>query len=133
MNLNKKRNLAAKTFEVGKDRIIFNNERLTEIKEAITRQDIRDLYASGAISIKPIKGRKTIVKRRTRRRHGSVKKKIKNGKQNYVKITRKLRAYANELRKQEGITEDQYQTLRKQIRASIFRSKSHFKEIMGKK
>lgn len=133
MNLAKKKTLAAKALEVGKGRIIFNNERLDEIKESITRQDIRDLHASGAILIKPITGRKTVEKRKTRRRFGSIKKKVKNSKGEYVILTRKLRSYLNELRKQEEITEEQYQKLRKQVKASIFRSKSHMKEILEQK
>ena len=71
----KKRDLAAKTMKVGKDRITFVRARLEEIKEAITKQDIRDLVASGAIMIKPVKGRKTNVKRRNKRGTGKIKKK----------------------------------------------------------
>ncbi|MEK6850043.1 MAG: 50S ribosomal protein L19e [Nanoarchaeota archaeon] len=128
MNLRKKRILAADTLGVGKERIIFNSERLSEIKEAITRQDIRDLYANNAISVKSVSGRKSKPKRKTRRRYGSIRKKVKHGKQDYVKLTRKLRFYIQELRKQENITEEEYQRLRKQIRASMFRSKAHIKE-----
>ena len=134
MNLGKKKILALKTLNVGKGRIAFNSERLSEIKEAITRQDILDLYNNHAITIKPSHGRKSKAKRKTRRRFGSIKKKIKNSKQHYVILTRKLRSYIQELRKQESITEEQYQKLRKQIKASVFRSKSHLKEILtGKK
>lgn len=131
MSLKKKKNLIAKTLGVGKERVVLNNERLSEIKELITRQDIRDLYASGAISIKPITGRSKKQKRKTRRRFGSIKKKIKNKKTHYIGLTRKLRAYIEELRKQEKITEEQYKTIRKQIKASVFRSKSHLKEIIS--
>jgi len=49
MKLDLKKNLAAKTLKVGRDRVQFDNTRLEEIKEAITRQDIRDLATSGAI------------------------------------------------------------------------------------
>lgn len=134
MKLEKKKTLAAKVFEVGRERVIFNLQRLDEIKEAITRQDIRDLYASGAISIKPIKGRKTIVRRRTRRRAGSIKKKVNTGKRDYMRLTRKLRSHISELRKHEEITHEQYLKVRKQIRASMFKSKSHLKEVLaGKK
>jgi|SRR3989344_782691 len=134
MNLENKKALAAKTLGVGKERIIFNNERLQEIKEAITRQDIRDLFSSKAISVRVISGRKAKIGRKTRRRFGSIKKTINHGKRNYVILTRKLRNYINELRKQESLSEADYQKLRKQIRASIFRSKSHLKEILaGKK
>ena len=43
MNLQKKKELAARTLTIGKDRIMFNTSRLDEIKEAITKQDIKDL------------------------------------------------------------------------------------------
>ena len=47
MNLSKKKALAARTLNVGKARILFNVQRLGEIKEAITKQDIRDLHKEG--------------------------------------------------------------------------------------
>ena len=74
MNLEKKKMLAARTLGVGKARIIFNVARINEIKEAITKQDIRDLAADKAILIREIKGTKKKVKRKTRRRAGSIKK-----------------------------------------------------------
>ena len=45
MKLDKKKTIAARVLNVGKDRVWFNPERLQEIKEAITRQDIKDLIA----------------------------------------------------------------------------------------
>ena len=62
-NLAKKKQLAAKTLNVGKARIVFLPSRLDEIKEAITRQDILDLHKSGAITIRDIRGRKKIERR----------------------------------------------------------------------
>jgi large subunit ribosomal protein L19e len=128
MNLNKRKMLAAKTLNVGKSRILFNTERLDEIKEAITKQDIKELFSSGAIKIKEVKGRKTIRKRKTRRRAGSIKKKIRHSKRQYIIMIRKLRAYLAELRKKEQISEEQYQKLRKEIRAKLYDDKSHLKE-----
>ena len=128
MKLNKKKELAAKTLEVGKGRIVFNIHRLNDIKDAITKQDIRGLYNDGAILIREIHGSKTKVKRKTRRRAGSIRKIPGNKKRKYIILTRKLRAYLFELRKAEKITEEQYQKLRKEIRASAFRSKAHMKE-----
>ena len=84
MKLDKKKNLAAKTLGVGRDRVIFNINRLDEIKEAITKQDIRDLFSNGAIAVRDIKGRKAVKRRVSRRRMGSVRKKVKNGKRKYV-------------------------------------------------
>ncbi|MDO8563733.1 MAG: 50S ribosomal protein L19e [Nanoarchaeota archaeon] len=131
MNIRKKKILAANTMGVGKDRIVFNVERLDEIKEAITKQDIRDLVSAGAIYVKDIKGRTAVVKRKTRRRAGSIRKKVKNSKTTYVIITRKLRGYISELRDQEKITEEQFWKLRKDIRARTFKSKSHLKEHLN--
>ena len=68
MNLKKKKELAAKALGVGKNRVCFNPEGLSEIKEAITKQDIKDLYEAGAITIKPNSGRKIHEKRKTKRR-----------------------------------------------------------------
>lgn len=128
MNLRKKKNLAVKTLGVGRDRISFNTQRLDEIKEAITKQDIRDLVNSKAILINEIRGSKSKVKRRTRRRAGSIKKTVGNRKRKYVILTRKLRAYAAELRKHGLVDRQKYLILRKEIKSKIFRSKAHLKE-----
>lgn len=133
MNLAKKKILAAKALGVGKARIILNNQRIAEIKEAITRQDIKDLAAAGAITVRPVSGRKAKVTRKTRRRFGSIRKKIKNSKREYMNLTRKLRAYIYELRKHETITNEKYWEVRKQIRARMFKSKAHLKEHLGVK
>lgn len=128
MKLEGKKKLAARALEVGAKRILFNKERLSEIKEAITKQDIRDLYAQGAIMIKETSGRKVKVKRKTRRRAGSVKKKVKGGKREYITITRKLRAYLKELKSHEAISNEKYIKLRKEIRMKSFRDKNQLKE-----
>jgi large subunit ribosomal protein L19e len=128
MNLTKKKVLAAKVLKVGKNRIFFANENLSEIKEAITRQDIKDLYDAGAIQIKEVSGRKKIVKRKHRRRIGKVKNKTNTRKREYVIITRKLRKLIKHLSKTGKIDKETYRQTRKQIRARKFRSKRHLKE-----
>ncbi|MBS3065821.1 hypothetical protein J4229_02120 [Candidatus Pacearchaeota archaeon] len=136
MKLENKKDFASNVLGAGKGRIIFNKSRLSEIKEAMTRQDIRDLFASGAISIAEIKGRKKIEKRLTRRRAGSRRQPAIDKKRQYIITTRKLRAYLSELRKAEKITEEHFHKLRKEIRASSFRDKGHMKErikLMGDK
>ena len=130
MQLAKKKALAARVLKVGKDRIVFSELNKSEIKEAITRQDILDLNASGAITIKEKKGRKKIVKRKNRRRVGKIKKKMKKKrkKQEYVKITRKLRKFARFLFKTESVDKEKHQKIRKMIRARKFKSKRHLND-----
>jgi len=130
MNLRKKKELAAKTLGVGKNRVIFSNEGLAEIKEAITKQDIKGLQSEGIIGIKPIKGRKKIKKRKTRRGDGKIKKKVNKRKQIYVKITRKLRGYIMDLRDKGKIDRELYWDLRKKIRMRDYKSKAHLKEYL---
>jgi large subunit ribosomal protein L19e len=128
MKLDLKKNLASKSLNVGKKRIIFDNERIPEIKEAITKQDIKDLKESGAIRIREVSGRRKVVKRKTRKRAGKIKLKVNKRKQDYVKLTRKLRAYIKELKNQGKIDLDKYKELRKKIRNSYFKSKRNLKE-----
>ncbi len=130
MNLNKKKELAARALNVGKGRILFNTERLDDIKEAITKQDIKDLKADRAILIKEIKGRRKIAKRKTRRRVGSRKKVAINKKQAYVILTRKLRRHLASLKNQGTIPKEDYFALRKEIRTNKIQSLSQFKEII---
>ncbi len=128
MNLSKKKQLAAKALKVGKNRICFNEEGLSEIKEAITKEDIKTLFSEGIITIKPVKGRKKVEGRKTRRGPGKIKKKVNKRKQIYVKITRKLRTYLMNLRDRGVIDRELYWELRKKIRMRVFRSKTHLRE-----
>ena len=130
MNLSKKKELAAKALKVGKNRVIFNSEGISEIKEAITKQDIKDLAGEGIITIKPVKGRKKIVKRKTRRGPGKIKKTVNKRKQIYVKITRKLRSYIMNLRDRGVLERELYRELRNKIRMRDFRSIAYLKEYL---
>ena len=128
MNLTKRKELAAKVLKVGKNRIVFVEGHLAEIKEAITRMDIQDLHKSGAIQIKEVGGRKKIVKRKNRRRVGKIKKNVNTRKAEYVTITRKLRAFVRGLVRTGAIDKDRNREIRRQIRSRKFKSKRHLKE-----
>jgi large subunit ribosomal protein L19e len=133
MEFNKIKTLAASALGVGKGRIVFNSTRLSDIKEAMTKQDIKDLVAEGAIIILEVKGRMTKISRKTRRRAGSIRKKVKGKKRAYVILTRKLRKHLAELRKQEKLPEEQFWQLRKEIKARAFKTKAHLKERLAMK
>ena len=130
MNLSKKKKLAANTLKVGKERIMFVKSRLEEIKEAITKQDIRDLCKDKAIIIKDIKGRKQKKKKKSKST-GNIRKKVKTRKKDYATLTRKLRNYVKELKNQGKLSENEVKEIRKKIRNKIFRSKAHLKEQIG--
>ena len=52
MNLRGQRRLAAEIMKVGSNKVKFNSERMEEVSEALTRDDIRSLINSGAITKK---------------------------------------------------------------------------------
>ncbi len=131
MNLSKKKLLAVRTLKIGKERIMFMQSRLNEIKEAITKQDIRDLVKEGAITIKEIKGRTKNKKRKVRRSTGNIRKKINTRKKDYVALTKKLRTYVEYLVNSGKISKDERKELRKRIRNKDFRSKANLKEHLG--
>jgi large subunit ribosomal protein L19e len=130
MDLTKKKELASKALKVGKNKIIFDSERISEIKEAITKQDIRELYAEGVIRIRPTPGRKKLVKRKTKRRAGKIKQTLNTRKQDYVKLTRKLRAFIKSVYKTGKIDDKTYKTVRNKIRMKEFKSKANLKEYL---
>ena len=129
MNLAKKKALAAKVLGVGKERIIFLSSGLNEIKEAITKQDIRDLKNHGFILAKETKGRRKIAKR-GRRGRGNVKIKVDRRKKEYISTTRKLRGYVSYLVEQGKLSVEMRNDLLKKIRNRFFKSKSHLKEYL---
>jgi large subunit ribosomal protein L19e len=131
MNLRSKKYLASKTFGVGKDRIVFVNERIEEIKEAITKQDMRNLQKDGAIIIKEVRGRSKNIKKGGKKTMGKIRKIVNTRKREYVILTRKLRKVLQEKKKKGEIGRKEVKELRKKIRNKIFKSKAHLKEYMG--
>ena len=129
MNLRKKKKLASEVLGVGIKKIKFNEDRLEEIKEAITKQDIKDLVKTKAIIIARNKGRRNIVKKK-RRGPGKIKKKINTRKKDYINLTRKLRNYLNELKKQGKLKNQDLNSMRKMIRNKVFKSKANLQEYL---
>ncbi len=128
MDLSKKKELAARALNVGKDRIIFNTNRLADVKEAIKKQDIKALKGSGAILIREIKGRRKIIRRKTRKRIGVKKKIVRIKKRSYIIIARKLRKYLSFLKNKKAISPENYIGLRKGIKARAFNNLVQLKE-----
>lgn len=127
MNLGKKKKLAIRTFGVGKSKISFLKPRLEEIKEAITKQDMRGLKEEGAIIIHETRGKK-VKTRKTKRSPGNIRKKVNKRKKDYIIMTRKQRKYTSEMRKQEKISRPEEIEIRKKIRNKIFKSLAHLKD-----
>jgi len=128
MNLKKKKNLIARMLGIGTGRIFLDSSKAGEIKEAITRQDMRELINDGAIKINDKKGRKRNEKRKAKKLGGKIKKRRRQKKRGYVILTRKLRKHLLELKKKGKIQGEEYHSFRKRIKARAYRSIKHFRE-----
>ena len=138
MNLRNQKRIAADILKKGVKKIKFNTERSSDIKEAITRSDIRTLIIDKAIKAEPKRGvsrsraRKTIIQKRKGRQTGSGSRKGKktsrlSKKQDWMNHVRKQREFVKELRDKKLITTSVYRTMYKKIKGGYFRSKNHVK------
>jgi len=138
MNLKTQKKLAASVLGVSKNNIVFDPERLEDIKEAITKTDMRGLVADKAVKAKQTVGtsrvrvRKNIVQKRKGLRSGaSTKKGTKNArlneKETWMKKIRLQRAFLRELRESNLILGETYTKLYAMTKGNYFRSKRHMK------
>ena len=137
MNLSVQRRLAAKVLGVGKDRIVFDPERLDEIEDAITRDDIRRLYKTGAIRVKPVKGisrgRKRAAREKKKKRGrgpGSKKGPRTSKKEEWVKQVRAVRKLLKTLRERGEIDTKTYRELYKKVKGGAIRTRRRLLEIV---
>lgn len=130
MKLDKKKALAVRILNIGKDRIWFNPQRLQEIKEAITKQDIKELISQKIVKIKEITGTRKKKKRKTRRKVGNISKKVRKSKRDYINKIRKLRIYLRRIKAENKISSVEYRKLRNYAKSGIFKDLKHLKEYI---
>lgn len=138
MNLRNKRKIAASMLKVGFGRVWFDQNRLNDIKEAITKDDLRRVLAGGAILVKQKKGvsrgrfRKVLTQKRKGRRSGPGSRKgimtaRLSRKTIWVDNIRSQRDLFRKLLKSAVITDKVYGMLRKKAKGGFFRSRRHIK------
>lgn len=142
-SLKMQRRLASELLKTGKNKIVFNEEMLEEVQEAITREDIRVLIKKGAIKAKPKKGvsraraRKTHEQRKKGRRKGQGKRKGRKNartpkKRAWINKIRPQRALLQMLKKKGRINNTQFRKLYRLTKAGFFRSRRHLKLYASK-
>ncbi|MFB6252457.1 MAG: 50S ribosomal protein L19e [Halobellus sp.] len=118
-DLKAQKRMAADVLDVGKDRVWFDPDEQSEIADAITREDIRDLVDEGTIRAKDAKGnskgraRERAAKRAYGHRKGPGSRKgrsggRKNSKDEWVSRIRAQRRRLKELRDDGPLTPTQY-------------------------
>jgi len=127
--LKAKKTMAAKVLGVGVNKVWFDPFRLSEIKEAITKQDIQELINDKAIKKKPTIGNKRRagklrLKRKLKgRRRNEGKIKSRKFKENYPQKIRKLRSFLKVLKQNNKISKEQNKKLYRLIKAGELKNK----------
>jgi len=138
MNLKTQKRIAADVLKCSPKRVVFDSASLSDIKEAITKADIRNLAGSKVIvkakksSISRSRIRKDLVQRRKGRKSGAGSKKGTKGarlpsKQVWMAKVRVQRKFVQELREKSLISMDTYRNLYAKVKGGFFRNKRHIK------
>ncbi len=138
MKLKLQKRLASIIFKGSKKRVRFENEVLDEIKEGLTKDDVRGMIKRGLISINQKKGvsRVRAKKKANQRvkglRKGPGKRKgSKNArlpdKEVWMRKIRLQRAFLKELYNKDYLDAKIYRELYKKAKGGFFRSKRHIK------
>jgi large subunit ribosomal protein L19e len=138
MDLKVQKRLSAQILDCSPKRVIFDNDRLDDIKQAITNRDLRLLIGDGAISKKPMnvtskfRVRKLKVQKSKGRRKGPGSRKGKynthfKGKLVWMNNVRVQRAFLRLLSEKNIITRKAFRELYLKSKGGYFRSRRHIK------
>ncbi len=136
MNLQKR--LAAQLLKCSPQRVIFDTSKLAEIKDAITKFDIRGLINKGIISKRPVQNtsrfhaRKIKIQKKRERRKGSGSRKGRfaaraDEKFVWMNIVRAQRSFLKKLKSKKLITLADCKMLYAKSKGGYFRSVQHLK------
>jgi len=129
------RRIASKILKVGENKIWIDPDRKEEIKNAITRSDIKKMISHGYIKKRPDKIKRKIEKKR---KQGIGKRKGKAGartprKRAWINKIRPIRRMLKDLRDKKKIKPQTYRKLYLLAKGGVFRSRTHLKLYLKQK
>ncbi|MBI5073059.1 50S ribosomal protein L19e [Candidatus Woesearchaeota archaeon] len=141
MELLVQKRLAASVLKCSPKRVVFNPEMLAEIKEGITKGDIRSLIKQGAIKETQIAGvsrgrakSRKEQKMKGRQRGQGSRKGSKNARGNqkrqWINRVRVQRDFLKEVHGKDIVTTENYHMLYRKSKGGFFRSLRHLKLYM---
>jgi large subunit ribosomal protein L19e len=136
MKLDAQKRLAASVLKRSPKHISFDTDKLNEIKEAITKADIRSLIKSGLIKVEPVRGgsrgriRHRLSQKRKGRRSGFGSRKgtpnsRMSKKSRWIRKIRVQRKILAKLKEEKQISNKNYRVLYRKAKGGFFRNKSH--------
>jgi large subunit ribosomal protein L19e len=138
MNLKTQKRIAAKVLKCSPKRVVFDTQGVADIKEAITRADLRSLVGSKLIVKAQKKGnsrsraRSILTQKRKGRQSGSGTRKGTHGaraprKRTWVIKVRSQRDFIKELKTKGKVSAKTYTDLYTKVKSGYFRNKRHIK------
>jgi large subunit ribosomal protein L19e len=140
VNIKKKRELVARILGVGSNRVRFEPDRLEDVGDSITRENIRSLVNSGAIWTVQRKGTsrgRSVDKKSVWKIHGKGpgskkgRRTARVGKKAvYVVRVRSMRYHLKVLKERKDINNDVYWNLYKKVNGGQVRSLAHLRDLV---
>jgi large subunit ribosomal protein L19e len=138
MILKIQKKLAASCLKCSQKRVRFDTQRLDEIKESITKADIKSLIADKAIyeipkrGVSRVRARKIQVQKSKGKMRGPGSRKGKKTarspkKRTWINKIRSQRTLLRSLKENEIVTKDIFRNLYRKAQGGFFRSKRHIK------
>ncbi|MFT4303252.1 MAG: 50S ribosomal protein L19e [Candidatus Woesearchaeota archaeon] len=142
VNLKLQRKLASQILKCAPEKVKFDVDSLQEIKEAITKADIKGLIGTGVIGQKHSPGssraraRKNLVQKRKGLRKGYGSRKgtanaRNSDKEQWINRIRKQRSLLKSLKSRDKIDNSVYVSLSKKAKGGYFRSERHLKTYLN--
>ncbi len=136
--------LAAQIFKGSKKRVRFQEDRLSDIKEAITKYDVKALIEDGAITeikkrgVSRGRARQAHIQRTKGRQRGHGSRKGKKtarspSKREWINKIRLMRSFIAELKEKGLITNQVFRELYLKSKGGFFRNKRHLKIYITEK
>jgi large subunit ribosomal protein L19e len=138
MDLKVQKRLSAQIMDCSPKRVVFDNDRLDDIKQAITKRDLKLLIGDGAIRMNPMNAtsgfrvRKLKIQKRKGRRKGAGSRKGSFNSRFRTKFTwmnnlRVQREFLKLLVSKNIVDRQSYRKLYLMSKGGYFRSKRHIK------
>jgi large subunit ribosomal protein L19e len=141
MKLGAQKRLAGQILRRSPRKIKIDPRRLEEVKESITKADIRSLIIDGAITGMPVRGnskgriRRNLIQKSKGRRSGAGTRKGRlharsARKTSWVHRIRKLREFLRRMKSKGRISGPEFRELYQKSKGGFFRSEEHLKLFM---
>jgi large subunit ribosomal protein L19e len=140
VNLKKKRELVARILGIGANRVRFEPDKLDDIADSITREDLRSLVKRGTIWTTKVKGTsrgRAKTKQAIRKKSGlgpgskKGKKTARTGKKSaYVTKVRSMRYHLKVMKDRNEINRQTYWLIYRKVDGGQVRSVSHLRDIV---